>query len=68
MDESNACWTMPFGFASHHGDYSSWLKIVLKDDEMAELVAELERRLDVSAVESRLLVFDAIRSRYSLPT
>ena len=51
-----------------HGDYSSWLKMVIKDDEMAEIVTELERRRDVSAGESRLLVCDAIRSRYSLPS
>jgi len=51
-----------------HGDYSSWLKTVIKDDEMAEIVTELERRRDVSAGESRLLVCDAIRSRYSLPS
>jgi len=50
-----------------HGDYSSWLKIVIKDDELAQVVAELERRRDVSAAESRLPVCDAIRSRYSLP-
>ena len=50
-----------------HADYSSWLKIVIKDVELAQAVAELECRRDVSAAESRLPVFDAIRSRYSLP-
>ena len=50
-----------------HGDYSSWLKIVIKDDELAQVAAELERRRDVSAAESRLPVCDTIRSRYSLP-
>ena len=40
---------------------------MIKDDELAQVAAELERRRDVSAAESRLPVCDTIRSRYSLP-
>ncbi|MEO8051444.1 MAG: HAD family hydrolase [Acidobacteriota bacterium] len=49
------------------GDYSSWLTLVIKDDEIADLARELERRHDLSAGESRLILCDAIGSRYSLP-
>ena len=54
-------------FHLKRGDYSSWLSGVIRDDDIAELARELERRHDLSAAESRRLLCDAIGQRYSLP-
>jgi len=54
-------------FHLSRGDYSAWLRSVIKDSELADLARELEERRDLSASETRYLLFDAIGSRYSLP-
>lgn len=49
------------------GDYARWFELVIKDEELEQLAQDLSKRSDIPAVDSRLLVFDAIRSRFSLP-
>jgi hypothetical protein len=54
----------------HHlrkGDYSGWFKRQLKDKPLAKEVAEIERDKDLSIEESRKLVSDAVRRRYTAP-
>ena len=54
-------------FHLNRGDYSRWFSAVIKDEEIAKVARDLERREDVSAADSRLLICDAINARYSLP-
>jgi hypothetical protein len=51
----------------HTLGYSRWFSAVIKDEEIAKVTRDLERREDVSASDSRLLICDAINGRYSLP-
>jgi hypothetical protein len=54
----------------HHlrkGDYSGWFKRQLKDKKLAKEVAEIEGDKDLSAEESKKLVADAVRKRYTAP-
>ncbi|MGE3176649.1 MAG: HAD-IIB family hydrolase [Vicinamibacterales bacterium] len=48
------------------GDYSRWLRDVIKDPDLAREVAAVERE-QMSADQSRRLVRDAIDQRYTLP-
>jgi len=53
----------------HHlreGDYSDWFRRIIKDDELAEEVALIERRADVGAEEGRALVRAALAKRYAV--
>ena len=54
-------------FHLRRGDYSNWLRIVIKDDELATVARELEQRHDLAAADTRYSLCDAISSRYSLP-
>ncbi len=47
--------------------YSEWLRLVIKDEDLAREVASIERATDLSANQSRQLVRDAIDRRYTLP-
>jgi hypothetical protein len=49
------------------GEYSHWFREVIKDEELAEEAAHIERRPEVSAEESRSLVKEAIERRYTAP-
>ena len=52
----------------HHlrrGDYSRWIRDAIKDDEMAEEVAAIERAAQMSVPETRTAVIDAINRRYA---
>jgi hypothetical protein len=49
----------------HGGDYSTWIRDAIKDDEMAEEVAAIERAAQMSATETRTAVIDAINRRYA---
>jgi HAD superfamily hydrolase (TIGR01484 family) len=54
----------------HHlrkGDYSGWFKGQLKDKKLAKEVAEIEGDKHLSAEESRKLVAEAVRKRYTAP-
>ena len=53
----------------HHlrqGDYSSWIRQQIKDDDLADQVADIERSATV-ADESRRLLREAVEHRYTLP-
>lgn len=50
-----------------HGDFSRWIRNVLRDDELAREVSSIERRYELPAAESRRRVRDAIAHRYALP-
>lgn len=53
---------------SHHraaGDYSTWLRQMIKDPELADEVAAIERS-DAPASESRRQVLEQVRARYSV--
>lgn len=49
------------------GHYSQWMRLTVKDRDMAGEIATIEQANDLSAEESRRLVRDAIERRYTLP-
>lgn len=49
------------------GDYSRWLRDLIKDPRLAEIVAGIEREWNLPPAHSRRLVCDAIPARYTLP-
>jgi HAD superfamily hydrolase (TIGR01484 family) len=54
----------------HHlraGDYSDWFRHQIRDKELARETAEAEKDASLSAEESRKLVLDAVRRRYTAP-
>jgi hydroxymethylpyrimidine pyrophosphatase-like HAD family hydrolase len=48
-------------------DYSSWFRDIIKNDDLADAAAEIERDRKLSAAESRHMIQEAIASRYTLP-
>jgi 3-deoxy-D-manno-octulosonate 8-phosphate phosphatase KdsC-like HAD superfamily phosphatase len=50
-----------------HGDYSRWIRQVLRDDELAREVSAIEQRYELPAADSRQRVRGAIAHRYALP-
>ena len=54
-------------FHLRRGDYSRWLRDVIKNEEVARDVQKIESRNDLAAAETRTLVRHAIESRYTLP-
>jgi hydroxymethylpyrimidine pyrophosphatase-like HAD family hydrolase len=54
----------------HHlrqGDYSHWMESAIKDPSLAQIVQEVEGAQDLSALDSRRRVAEAIEERYTLP-
>jgi len=54
----------------HHlrqGDYSHWMEHAIKDPSLAQIVHEVEGAPEVSALDSRRRVAEAIEERYTLP-
>ena len=55
---------------THHlqkGDYSDWFKTVIKDDELAKEAADVETNHTLNPSESRHLIEEAVRRRYTAP-
>ena len=53
----------------HHfrlGEYSEWFRRTIKDDDLADEVAAIERRGDMGAEEGRALVRAAVTKRYTV--
>jgi hypothetical protein len=53
----------------HHldaGDYSRWLRVMIKDPELADEVATIERSPHLEPAHSRRLVLGALRARYAV--
>jgi hypothetical protein len=54
----------------HHlraGDYSSWFRRVIKDDELAREAAGVEIDRSLQPLESRRRISDAVSRRYTTP-
>ena len=54
----------------HHlraGDYSEWFRKQIRDDELADETAEIERNRKLSPEESRKLIAEAVKRRYTGP-
>jgi hypothetical protein len=50
------------------GDYSKWMRKIIKNDELADEVAGIEKRNNgnrLPPVESRRAILDAINRRYT---
>lgn len=55
----------------HHlrkGDYSSWLRAAIKDEDLSHEVAAIEKASGLTSADSRRMVRDAIDRRYMLPS
>ena len=53
----------------HHfrlGEYSEWFRRIIKDGDLADEVAAIERRGEVTAEEGRALVRAAVAKRYTV--
>jgi HAD superfamily hydrolase (TIGR01484 family) len=51
-------------FHLRRGDYSAWIAAIIRDDDLAREVAEIEHAPRLGPLESRRLVCDAIDGRY----
>ncbi|MBV9219876.1 MAG: HAD-IIB family hydrolase [Methylobacteriaceae bacterium] len=51
----------------HRGDYSTWFRKVIKDDELAQEVASVEADAALDARQSRARVADVVTRRYTAP-
>ncbi len=49
------------------GDYSTWIREAIKDNDLAREVADVETKPDLSAEASRVAVTEAIERRYTAP-
>jgi len=54
-------------FHLNRGDYSCWLAKSIKDDELAQEASRIEKLENLSALESKRLLLDAIKLSYTLP-
>jgi hypothetical protein len=54
-------------FHLRNGDYSKWFKSVIKDDELAEKAAAVERETDVCPQKGREQIKAVVESRSSAP-
>ncbi|MBI4346120.1 MAG: HAD-IIB family hydrolase [Elusimicrobia bacterium] len=54
-------------FHLYRGDYSRWFEHSIKDAELAEEARRVETRRNLSPVESRALVREAVERLYTLP-
>lgn len=53
-------------FHLHQGDYSHWFRAVIKDNDLASETETLEKEQNISAQESRAMILEAIKKRYSI--
>ena len=49
------------------GDYSTWIRESIKDNDLAEEIAHVETKADLPAETSRLAVAEVIDRRYTKP-
>jgi len=54
-------------FHLNHGDYSCWIANSIKDEELAKEASRIESLENISALESKRLLLDAIQLSYTLP-
>ena len=51
----------------HAGDYSGWIRDAIKDEDLADEVAAVERERDLDPEESRARIKEAVDRRYTGP-
>lgn len=49
-------------------DYSRWFREIIKDHELSELAAAIEKNSDFNAAESRKQINEAVTQRYTAPS
>ena len=49
-------------------DFSSWFRLTIKDDELADEAVQIEQNQNLSPAESRAAIRDAIEKRYTAPS
>lgn len=54
-------------FHLRRGDYTRWMRDVIKNEELARKVQDIEGRAELTPPQTRALVCAAIESRYTLP-
>jgi hypothetical protein len=54
-------------FHLRRSDYSRWFRDAIRDNYLADQVERIERRMDLTPSETRVLILELIRARYTLP-
>jgi hypothetical protein len=54
-------------FHQRRNDYSRWFRDSVRDSYLADQAERIERRMDLAPSETRLLILELIRARYTLP-
>jgi hypothetical protein len=55
----------------HHlrqGDYSEWFRTMIKDADLSDEAEQVEKRANVTPVDSRAAIREAVERRYTLPS
>jgi HAD superfamily hydrolase (TIGR01484 family) len=54
-------------FHLRRNDYSRWMRDVIKNQDLAAAVEDIERRVDLGPAQTRALIRAAVETRYTLP-
>jgi hydroxymethylpyrimidine pyrophosphatase-like HAD family hydrolase len=54
-------------FHLRSNDYSRWFRDSVRDNYLADEAERIERRMDLTPYETRVLILELIRARYTLP-
>jgi hypothetical protein len=54
-------------FHLRRNDYSRWFRDSVRDSYLADQAERIERRMDLTPYETRVLILELIRARYTLP-
>lgn len=57
---------MTWDYHRRRGEYSGWLREMIKDVDLAQEAGEIERNIELTAGEARRRILDAIRRRYTV--